>query len=430
MKTSLKGTAHLILINYLIIVLLLVACGATPTAETTSVTQEIDPRTIPRATVTVALQVAVTRATATFTPVVATPLSSPTTPSPLATPSPPPGPTLTPTRSPLGGWLVFESAREDTNGDGIINGSDNIHIYSLDLSTNELRQLTFGEYRDLHPSWSPDRSEIAFTSNRSGNYDLFVMDADGSKIRQLTETPEDETLPIWSADGLQIIYVVVRALENGLQESYLYTVSANGENKHQLVFLPGNSSYPDLSPDGRFLAYTQVEPFSVEGQLHTGTVVYIHDMQSDENIRITSPGFESNKGEFERPKWLPRQGWYLSMVQIPGDLNPSGMKVFELSWDKETLLLHQVLEFDEAGGIYTWGPNGEWLISRDSRTVFIEDGEAILVTDLAVVPIVVPTPRTQLALDPAIQSSEHLLPDERSWLTYDSFYEGYLDWAP
>lgn len=430
MKPPLRKTACLNLVNYLLITLLLVACEATSVAEITSTTQEIDRDGAPGITITLQ-NITMTEGTATITLLTATPSPSPTvTLSPSVTPAPQPTQTLTPTPSPLAGWLVFESAREDINGDGVINSSDDIHIYSLNLNTNELAQLTYGEYRDAKPAWSPDRNEIVFVSNRSGNPDLYVMKADGSEIRQLTETPENETSPIWTADGQHIIYVSVRALEQGLQESHLYIMSANGENNRQLVNLPGSSFDPDLSPDGRFLAYTQKEPVIFEGETRTGTVVYLYDMQSDQNFRITSSIFESGKGQFQNPKWLPREGWYLSMIQVPGDMNPGGMKVFELTWNEEVPLLQQVLEFDEGPGNYTWGPNGEWLISANYRRIFTEAGEAVETTDLSVVQITVPRPQTQWQLDPAMQRSDRILPGEGNWLTNDIFYEGNLDWVP
>src|SRR5262245_43782419 len=39
---------------------------------------------------------------------------------------------------------------------------------------------------DWQPAWSPDGTQIAFTSDRDGNSDVFRMGADGSNIEQLT----------------------------------------------------------------------------------------------------------------------------------------------------------------------------------------------------------------------------------------------------
>ena len=37
----------------------------------------------------------------------------------------------------------------------------------------------------MHPSWSPDGSQIAFESDRDGDYEIYIMAADGSNQRRL-----------------------------------------------------------------------------------------------------------------------------------------------------------------------------------------------------------------------------------------------------
>jgi len=41
--------------------------------------------------------------------------------------------------------------------------------------TNPTR-LTNNDAEDEYPSWSPDGTKIAFTSDRDGNYEIYVMD--------------------------------------------------------------------------------------------------------------------------------------------------------------------------------------------------------------------------------------------------------------
>jgi hypothetical protein len=168
----------------------------------------------------------------------------------------------------------------------------------------------------------------------------------------------------------------------------------------------------------------------VEGQARVGTVVYLLGLEEDRSYRITSPRFETNRGEFERPKWLPGPGTYLSMIQSPGDLNPSGMKVYQLIWNQETPILAQVLALDDASAIFTWGPNGKWLIASSYRTEFAEDGSVRPVTDLQIVPIDVGAAAVPSVAEPAYQASQHVLSEAGYWLTQDEAYEGYLDWAP
>ena len=55
---------------------------------------------------------------------------------------------------------------------------------------------------DRSPSWSPDGTRIAFSSDRDGDYEIYVMNADGTHPIQLTDDPwASDFGPAWSPDG-------------------------------------------------------------------------------------------------------------------------------------------------------------------------------------------------------------------------------------
>ncbi|MEN8145460.1 MAG: DUF5050 domain-containing protein [Gemmatimonadota bacterium] len=62
----------------------------------------------------------------------------------------------------------------------------NAEIYTVDVHSGERVRLTHNTYRDNSPVFSPDGSQIAFSSCESGKLQIHVMNADGSNIRQLT----------------------------------------------------------------------------------------------------------------------------------------------------------------------------------------------------------------------------------------------------
>ena len=87
--------------------------------------------------------------------------------------------------------IVFDSYRDKNTR----------NIFTLNLKTNEIAQLTNLETRDGHPVWSPNCQRIAFQSSRKGNPDVFVMDSLGKNIEQLTFDSAFDGIPKWSPNG-------------------------------------------------------------------------------------------------------------------------------------------------------------------------------------------------------------------------------------
>src|SRR5689334_3124298 len=59
-------------------------------------------------------------------------------------------------------------------------------LYTVDPDGTGQRQLTDGTHFDGFGAWSPDGSQIAFTSSRDGQDELYTMRADGSAVVRVT----------------------------------------------------------------------------------------------------------------------------------------------------------------------------------------------------------------------------------------------------
>jgi hypothetical protein len=67
------------------------------------------------------------------------------------------------------------------------------------------------------PTWSPDGSLFAFTSNRDGNFDLFVGRAEGGReVVNVTSNGADDVQPSFSPDAKSIAFVSTRSSQTGL----------------------------------------------------------------------------------------------------------------------------------------------------------------------------------------------------------------------
>jgi TolB protein len=110
-------------------------------------------------------------------------------------------------------------------------------IVLMTTGGSELKQLTAGAI-DRYPAYSPDRSKIAFLSNRSGG-GLFVMNADGTGMLKIAPAAGLARGLSWSPDGTKIAFSASPA---GTGE--LYLVGANGAGLMQLT----NDAYDDYGP--------------------------------------------------------------------------------------------------------------------------------------------------------------------------------------
>lgn len=154
---------------------------------------------------------------------------------------------VTPWPAGLGGTLVFQSDRP-----GPDNPSHRNHIFTIDVGTGKVTQLTSGaNHHDQHPKWSPDGRRISFVSSRGGNFDLYVMDADGRNVTRITDHPANDFDPIWHPDGQSMIFSSERD-----SRSDLYRVSLNDRRVDRLTHhFVGRAIMPNVSPDGRLVAF-------------------------------------------------------------------------------------------------------------------------------------------------------------------------------
>jgi Tol biopolymer transport system component/imidazolonepropionase-like amidohydrolase len=134
-------------------------------------------------------------------------------------------------------------------------------IYSIPIGGGEARLLAGGYAYNVQPRFSPDGRHIAFTSDRDGMDNLWIMEADGSNPRQVTRERERQVnSPVWTPDGSYLIgrkhFRNTRSLGSG--EMWMYHL--DGGNGLQLTARRNweqNAGEPSLSPDGRYLYFSE-----------------------------------------------------------------------------------------------------------------------------------------------------------------------------
>jgi uncharacterized protein YjdB len=169
------------------------------------------------------------------------------------------------------------------------NRGGNPGIYQLRSGvTDTLRAVLADSFANIQPALSPDRTRIAFSSDRSGSYDLYLMDADGGNLQRLTTDPGREAEPVWTPDGTRLVYTVTR---QGAQPQ-LYSLRPDGRPAQALTAEPGGNHSPAISVDGRSLAFVSTRDGNQE--------IYLKPVDGGTPRRVTRTGQRE-----AQPRFLP-----------------------------------------------------------------------------------------------------------------------------
>lgn len=119
-------------------------------------------------------------------------------------------------------------------------------------------RLTFDSSQEnASPIWSPDGTRMVFQSLRNGKWGLYQKNADGTGAEELLTESERQKWPsTWTPDGLSILYVIV----DPKTRHDVWLLPLTGDHQPRpLLTGPAIEYFPQVSPDGRWLAYTSSE---------------------------------------------------------------------------------------------------------------------------------------------------------------------------
>lgn len=130
-------------------------------------------------------------------------------------------------------------------------------LWVFDLLSGTMSRITYEE--DIwHVGWSPDGRDLLFVSDRSGPAVLYSMPADGTgPVRLLYQTDADIDEGTWSPDGTYLILELWDPEQR--KGTIVYTRPGVDTIVTRVSDGTANEDFPELSPDGRWLAYTAEE---------------------------------------------------------------------------------------------------------------------------------------------------------------------------
>jgi len=184
---------------------------------------------------------------------------------------------LSPRFSPDGSQLVYTSYHRG-----------NPNLYITDLSQSKVtRPLSKRQGLNMAPAWSPDGKKMAVTLSVDGNPDLYLMDMKGNIVERLTKEAGINVSPSWSPDGRQLVFISDRT---GAPQ--LYLMELGNRAVRRLTYQGSYNTSPSWSPKGDLIAYTG----RYEGNYHIFTI----SPDGKQLKRLTN-----SWGDYESPSWSP-----------------------------------------------------------------------------------------------------------------------------
>jgi serine/threonine-protein kinase len=134
-------------------------------------------------------------------------------------------------------------------------------LWLVDLDREIPSRFTFDAATELNPVWSPDGSELVYSSNRGGFYNLYrksISQTGGE--RQVASAPSHQYATNWLRDG-----TIVFTNFDSKTKSDIWRASATGEWKPAPILATSfNELAAQVSPDGKWISYTSDESGRME----------------------------------------------------------------------------------------------------------------------------------------------------------------------
>ncbi|SHH52874.1 S41 family peptidase [Winogradskyella jejuensis] len=193
-----------------------------------------------------------------------------------------------------------------------LHGNDVVFVYANDLwkaninGGNAIR-LTSDEGYESSPHFSKDGKQIAFTAQYDGNIDVFVIPSEGGEPKRLTYHPDGDFVQGWTPDG-KVLFRSGRENQPTMTSKFFTVATDSG--LPEALDIP-RAAYGELSPDGKYLAYTPITGWDAEWRNYRGgqaMPIWVVNMKTKALIRTQQPTQERHLD----PVWLNGLVYYLS----------------------------------------------------------------------------------------------------------------------
>ncbi len=165
--------------------------------------------------------------------------------------------------------------------------SDTVTNYQLNLADADgarAQILLESQQPIMSPAWSPDATQIAYSSFESGRPHIYVQTLATGAREQITDFPNINSSPVWSPDGTKMAMVLSK---DGNPDVYVMDLRTRDLRKVTTHF--AIDVEPSWLPDGRSLLYTSEQGGNNRPQ------IYEINLDTNWNERVTFEGVYNSK---------------------------------------------------------------------------------------------------------------------------------------
>jgi tricorn protease len=203
-------------------------------------------------------------------------------------------------------------------------------IWTVPREGGDARRLTSVGAVDEGPYFSPDGTQIAYSTSSHGLTDVYVVSSEGGVPRRLTWEPTGNYAVGWTPDSKDVLFA---SMHSSVSDFFkLSTVHADGTGYPTVLPLP-SALTGNISPDGTTIAYEPILQWQDAWKHYRGgqtKKVWLVDLKTLDLVKVP----RENSNDFS-PVWEGKTVYFLS------DRNGS---VSLFSYDTATKKVEEVVE--------------------------------------------------------------------------------------
>jgi Tol biopolymer transport system component len=129
-------------------------------------------------------------------------------------------------------------------------------VWIHDLASHLSTRLAFTDAFYSGLAWTPDGTQVAYASTKSGPFNMYVKAlSGGEEEKPIHASPDDERPRSWSPDGKYLVYDRRATARRGVSEVMVLPLNGAGE-PYSLLNAPYANQTGQVSPGGKWIAFS------------------------------------------------------------------------------------------------------------------------------------------------------------------------------